>query len=194
MGRRKRYSAEFKREACSDAPGVGQMLEPQTRHSRCSEKVLLALFMLLCFVVTAPRAQVTAGDAGTASLLETPEQETGDSQFTPIRTDSPRLTLTTFLQLRDDLEKTLLAVASKGRTRADYERLLLIGDQFRALLNLSSVPSASRREIGSETMAFLLDILGRIKLPNLDNVPDLVECIITLIVSRRVPTRSGMRC
>ncbi len=172
MGRRKRYSAEFKREACSDAPGVGQMLEPQTRHSRCSGKVLLALFMLLCFVATAPRAQVTAGERGTASLLETPEQETGDSQFTPIRTDSPRLTLTTFLQLRDDLEKTLLAVASEGRTGADYERLLLLGDQFRALLNLSSVPSASRREIGSETMAFLLDILGRIKLPNLDNVPD----------------------
>ncbi|MCK5363231.1 MAG: mechanosensitive ion channel family protein, partial [Gammaproteobacteria bacterium] len=113
-----------------------------------------------------------AGEGGTASLLETPEQETGDSQFTPIRTDSPRLTLTTFLQLRDDLEKTLLAVASKGRIRADHERLLLLGDQFRALLNLSSVPSASRREIGSETMAFLLDILGRIELPNLDDVPD----------------------
>ncbi len=172
MGRRKRNSADFKREACGDAPGVGQMLEPQTRHSRCSGKVLLALFMLLCFVVTALRAQVTVGDEGTASLLETPEREAGDSQFIPIQTDSPRLTLTTFLRLRDELEQTILAVASKGRIRADHERLLLLGDQFRALLNLSSVPSASRREIGSETMAFLLDILGRIELPNLDDVPD----------------------
>ncbi len=172
MGRRKRNSADFKREACGDAPGVGQMLEPQTRHSRCIGKVLLALFMLLCFVVTALRAQVTVGDEGTASLLETPEREAGDSQFIPIQTDSPRLTLTTFLRLRDELEQTILAVASKGRIRADHERLLLLGDQFRALLNLSSVPSASRREIGSETMAFLLDILGRIELPNLDDVPD----------------------
>jgi MscS family membrane protein len=40
-----------------------------------------------------------------------------------------------------------------------------------ALLDLSSVARASRREIGIDTTAYLLDILGRVELPDLDRVP-----------------------
>ena len=35
-----------------------------------------------------------------------------------------------------------------------------------ALLDLSSVSNASRREVGIDTVAYLLDTLGRIELPN----------------------------
>ena len=43
-------------------------------------------------------------------------------------------------------------------------------------LNLSSVPRSSRHEIGSDTTAYLLDILGRVELPNLESVPDDPGC------------------
>ena len=35
--------------------------------------------------------------------------------------------------------------------------------QIRALIDLSQLPLASRRETGSETALYLLDILGRVK-------------------------------
>jgi MscS family membrane protein len=34
------------------------------------------------------------------------------------------------------------------------------------------LPSASRREVGTDTIAYLLDIFGRVELPKLDSVPD----------------------
>jgi MscS family membrane protein len=37
---------------------------------------------------------------------------------------------------------------------------------------MSSVPESSRRAIGTDTTAYLLDILGRVRLPDLANVPD----------------------
>jgi MscS family membrane protein len=89
----------------------------------------------------------------------------------PIRTDSPRETLTSFLRLRDELEETLQAYrASKSDELA--EKIQLIRFQFDALIDLSSVPLSSRRTIGIDTTAYLLDILGRIELPDLDSVPD----------------------
>ena len=80
-------------------------------------------------------------------------------------------TLTTFLRLRDDLEQTLLAYRDH-KTRVLAGRMDLFFDQLIALLDLSSVPSASRREVGTDTIAFLLDIFGRVELPKLDSVPD----------------------
>jgi MscS family membrane protein len=59
-----------------------------------------------------------------------------------------------------------------NKSRELSEHLHAIKSQFRALLNLSLVPPASRREIGSDTTAYLLDILGRVELPNLESVPD----------------------
>jgi MscS family membrane protein len=59
-----------------------------------------------------------------------------------------------------------------NKSRELAEHLHVIGSQFHALLNLSSVPQSSRREIGTDTTAYLLDILGRIELPKLESVPD----------------------
>jgi len=47
----------------------------------------------------------------------------------------------------------------------------LIGEEMLSLIDLSSVPAVSRRERGIETGAYLLDILGRIKLPAIDQIP-----------------------
>jgi MscS family membrane protein len=58
---------------------------------------------------------------------------------------------------------------NKSRELAD--QMEVISDQLVALLDLSSVARASRREIGIDTITFLLDILGRVVLPDLDRVP-----------------------
>jgi MscS family membrane protein len=148
------------------------MFEFETRHPRFSLSLLVAVFILLCFSATSLGAQETAGEDDLSIPSKTPEQLEGGVQFRAVRTDSPRQTLTSLLRLRDELEQTLLTANREGRTFANHERVLLLGEQTRALLDLSSVPSRSRRKIGRETMALLLDILGRIELPDLESVPD----------------------
>jgi hypothetical protein len=87
------------------------MFDLETHHSRCSASHLLFISMLLCFLVTPLRAQVTADGAvgsESSSFAETPQEDSGDFTFRPVRTDSPRQTFRTFLRLKDDLELTLL--------------------------------------------------------------------------------------
>ena len=89
----------------------------------------------------------------------------------PIRTESPRDTLATFIRLRDEAERAFLDY----RARRDHEgakHIYLFSEQFIALFDLSEVPSASRKVVGVDMTLFLLDILGRVGLPNLDGVPN----------------------
>lgn len=90
----------------------------------------------------------------------------------PIRTESPRQTFSTFLETKDDLERTLLAYREAKSWRLAGQIDVLI-DQLTALIDLSSLPRASRREVGVETTAYLLDIIGRVDLPKIEDVPDL---------------------
>jgi MscS family membrane protein len=150
------------------------MLALITKSLRCTASRLVLALILVWFSGAPLQAQVTTEGTGgtrTAGLNETPEEEDQEFIFKTVRTDSPRLTLTTFLRLKDDLEQTLLAYRD-GKTRALANRIELLLDQLSALLDLSAVPRASRREVGIDTVAFLLDILGRIDLPNLNSVPD----------------------
>jgi MscS family membrane protein len=88
-----------------------------------------------------------------------------------VRTDSPRQTLSSFLRLIEEFEAAFAAyLETRDRERA--ENVILIAEQLISLIDLSQVPPASRREIGGETVSYLLDILGRVTLPNLDDVPD----------------------
>ena len=89
----------------------------------------------------------------------------------PVRTDSPRETMKTFLRLVEELEIAVLAYR-RFRNRLNYERIAILEPQFIELLDLSGVPKASRWEVGVDTSAFLLDILGRVDLPDLSEVPD----------------------
>jgi len=150
------------------------MFDLETQSPRCGASHLLLIFMLLCFLVTPLWAQVTAdGTVGTESshFAETPQEDSRDFTFRPVRTDSPRQTFRTFLRLKDDLELTLLDYRD-DKTEALYERMELIADQLIALIDLSLVSKASRREVGVDTVAYLLDILGRIELPDPDEIPD----------------------
>ena len=107
---------------------------------------------------------------GENTLTETQQSATPKLTIRPIRTDSPRKTLKSFLRLRDELEQTLHSYRL-DKSRELYEHMDVTYDQLLALLDLSLVPPASRREIGIDTIAYLLDILGRVELPDIDSVP-----------------------
>ncbi len=154
------------------------MLDHDTSYLRWSRLFLSLFFWALCCFTVSVQAQPTPDETITtqaSAFDETPEessdQGSAEISFRPIRTESPRQTFRTFLQLKDDLELTLQDY-SNNKTRALREQATLIGSQFIALIDLSLVPSASRREVGVETATYLLDILGRIQLPDIDEVPD----------------------
>ena len=129
--------------------------------------------VLICCAATSIDAQETTEtkSVGENTLTGTQQTASGKPTIRPIRTDSPRNTLKSFLRLRDELEQTLRSYRL-NKSRELAEQVHVIGSQFHALLNLSSVPPSSRREIGTDTTAYLLDILGRVELPNLESVPD----------------------
>ena len=129
--------------------------------------------VLICCAATFVHAQETTETKSDGDDMFAGTQQAASDKPTikPIRTDSPRATLTSFLRLRDELEETLRSYRAK-KSRKLAEKLQVINAQFQALLDLSSVPPSSRRTIGVETTAFLLDIFGRVKLPKLESVPD----------------------
>ncbi len=133
---------------------------------------LLALVLICCAATFIHAQETTESTSDGDDMFAATQQAASDTPtIKPIRTDSPRATLTSFLRLRDELEETLQAYMS-NKSRKLAEKLQVINSQFQALLDLSSVPPSSRRTIGVETTAFLLDIFGRVKLPNLASVPD----------------------
>ena len=131
-----------------------------------------AAFMLLLASSSAAQAQ------GIETARDEPRpQQLQDETSPPVsvaRTDSPRATLSSFLRLKAQFEEAAGAYWEK-HDRSNAERALLIADEFTSLIDLSEVPAASRREVGTETSGYLLDIFGRISLPNLDDVPDVAE-------------------
>jgi MscS family membrane protein len=79
--------------------------------------------------------------------------------------------MATFLRIRTDLEKTLLSsLESATREKANYIQVLAV--QLASLVDLSPLPHAARLEVGRETIAYLLDILGRVEVPDLDSIPN----------------------
>ncbi len=130
--------------------------------------------VLICCAVTSIHAQETTETKSVGENTLTGMQPTASGKPTirPIRTDSPRNTLKSFLRLRDELEQTLRSYRLNNKPRELAEQIEVISDQLVALLDLSSVARASRREIGIDTTAYLLDILGRVELPDLESVPD----------------------
>jgi MscS family membrane protein len=89
----------------------------------------------------------------------------------PVDTSSPRATLATFLRLAQETEDAWRAYHTH-QSRATYERLVQLGLQFAQLFDLRAVPHAVLASVREDTIAFLLDILGRLELPPLASVPD----------------------
>ena len=135
-----------------------------------AHQLLLVIVVAATFMLT-PLVSTHAQEEG--AILGHDESQPAEDNLViqPVRTDSPQDTLATFLQLRDELETTLLDY-SRNRTSEGVEQIQLLFERLRALLDLDAVASASRRETGNDTVAYLLDIFGRIDLPKTQNVPD----------------------
>ncbi len=132
----------------------------------------LALVLICCAATFIHAQETTESKSDGDDMFAGMQQAASDKPtIKPIRTDSPRATLTSFLRLRDELEQTLRSYRLNNKSRELAEQMEVISDQLAALLDLSSVARASRREIGIDTTAYLLDILGRVELPDLDRVP-----------------------
>ena len=91
--------------------------------------------------------------------------------FQPVVTDSPRSTLKSFLQLSWEFEDTLLAYRER-QTHELSNRIWVLAPRFFQLIDLSSVPKATRWDAGVDVVTSLLDILGRVAVPHIGNVPD----------------------
>jgi MscS family membrane protein len=129
--------------------------------------------VLICCTATSIHAQETTEtkSVGENTRTGSPQTASGTPAIRPILTDSPRATLKSFLHLRDELEQTLRSYRL-DKSRKLAEKVHLINLQFHELLDLSSVAPSLRFDIGTDTIAYLLDILGRVALPNLESVPD----------------------
>lgn len=90
----------------------------------------------------------------------------------PVRTDSPQETIRSFLRIRGEVEKLLLEYQTGGRQGIATRWNLILAPQFRSLLDLSLLPTATRDDIGLETVGYLLDIFGRVDLPPIDQIPN----------------------
>ncbi len=136
--------------------------------------LLVALVTLFC------ASQVMAQGANQGPVASEPgslHEMIETALINPIRTESPRSTLQTLYQLRNQLESSLDAYW-KQQNRLNAAKVTYEIGQMRALIDLSQVPSASRRETGEQTALYLLDILGRVKtidaaaLPGPDEIDD----------------------
>jgi len=92
-----------------------------------------------------------------------------------VQTDSPRQTFQTFLNIARELDQI---VTNVGLDRASddqiaYKQTLILIEQAVSLIDLSTLPEGTRREIGSSTVACLLDIFGRIAPPDVGSIPDI---------------------
>ena len=127
----------------------------------------------LCFLafLLAFMAGALAQDGRFPDKQVTAQAITEPHRIFAVRTDSPRQTMASFLRLRDDLEQTLLSYREE-KSWDKVQHFFALNEQLISLLDLRTTPTASRFQVGRDTVAYLLDIMGRIEIPNLDSIPD----------------------
>jgi len=88
--------------------------------------------------------------------------------------ESPRQTITSFLALRDEIEKAVSNYV-ETRQKAEFERILLILDNLESMVDTSRVPEGKTGQVSARTVLALLDIFGRLPEQNLGLFPDTSE-------------------
>lgn len=145
------------RGADSVGPGQKPMLVTHAVRHR-----LFLLFLLGAFLL------VLSGRIPMAHAQQDPSDE--QTQVTIALTESPRDVIASFLALRDELEADFADYLARRSTEPQRSRL--IRDRMRSLIDLSQTPEADRDYVGGRTVVYLLDILGRIGLPDMAAIPD----------------------
>ncbi len=88
----------------------------------------------------------------------------------PIDTSSPRATMESFLALTDEAAQRYLAFRD-APSPATQKALWRISEEATPLLYLSRVAPAARRKVADETFYLLWDVMARLELPDLAEMP-----------------------
>jgi hypothetical protein len=109
--------------------------------------------VLICCAVTSIHAQETTETkpVGDDMFAGTQQAASDKPTIKPIRTDSPRATLTSFLRLRDELEETLQTYRS-NKSRELAEKLQVINAQRHVLVKFREMLHAHPK-IHSDTVS-----------------------------------------
>lgn len=90
----------------------------------------------------------------------------------PMDTSSPRATLTGFLVELEDLWRLFRDPYWETPTSATYRELLSRGERILWTLDMSEVAPSARIEVGHQAITLLYEILARIELPPVEDIPD----------------------
>jgi MscS family membrane protein len=93
-----------------------------------------------------------------------------ENPVAPVVTSSPRSTLKSFLDLTDEATR-LLSEYRRAPSSEIQARARSLGDKAAELLDLSQVPPVSRPEVADTTLYLLWDVIARVPLPELDQIP-----------------------
>jgi MscS family membrane protein len=136
------------------------------RRAGCSFLFVAATATLLC----APSGLVFAQDRPEKAQASGAAAQRPDTVLV-VRTGSPRQTLQSWLDHTHRAED-LTRQAMAKQTRADFSRVAANARRLLSHLDLSQTPAAVRNEVGFRATYALQDILVRVAVPPLDEVPD----------------------
>ena len=91
--------------------------------------------------------------------------------YEPLDTSSPRTTFASFLAHTEETARHLSEYRDSPNP-ATQDALWRNGDEALDLLDLSQVPPAARREVGVEAFYLLWEVIARVELPDLNEIPD----------------------
>jgi len=102
------------------------------------------------------------------------------------RTDSPRQTLQSWLEVTGELDNRFREYR-QNQTRANFEKIFKLAPALFTHLDLSELPAATRGETAAAASYALFDILARVELPIPSRVPDADGFDETSVATWRIP-------
>jgi len=114
----------------------------------CTSRFVALLLLLL-----------VAGAAGARNPLQSED------------TSSPRATMESFFALTEEAARRYYEFRDSP-SPATQDALWQISDKATGLFDLSQVPPAARRKVADETFYLIWEIIGRVELPDLADIPD----------------------
>ena len=89
----------------------------------------------------------------------------------PLDTSSPRATLQSFLALTEQVARDYIEYRDSPGPATQRALSQSFGKMGR-VLDLSQVPPAAREEVAGESVLFLWEVIARLELPELEEIPD----------------------
>lgn len=130
-----------------------------------AKRILATVFLLLGAAVASAQSARSPKEA--AQDFSAPDDSTNVIE---VKTDTPRDTLTSLLRLRSGLE-VALGDYRQQQDKVNAARIGVLIDQLISLIDVSDIPVAKRVDAGMQTALCILDIVGRIKPIDVDDLP-----------------------